>query len=440
MNRLLSNTSWIMFGQIIQMVISFFVGILSTRYLGPSNYGVITYVASYVAFFSSIGLMGMDTVIVSRLVKDPDHDGEEVASAVALRTFVSLLCMAAMILVVAVVEHGDRMYVMVALLSGFELVFKAFGTIGFWYQYKLMSRRTAIADTIAFLIASAYRIYLLATHASLYGFAFYTSLIYLLEGLFYWILFHKDCTHPIRPDRTLCRELLHACIPYLVSGVMISLYTQVDRLMIKWITGSAEEVGYYSCAYVVSNLIAFIPNSLALSARPVLLDLKSRQAPEYETRVTQVMAAMIWFSMFYSVFITIFAGPVVNLLYGTAYLEAVAPLRILVWVSLVENLTRIRDLWLIGAEQSRFVTWFSVSGTVGNIILNAILIPVHGISGAAAATVITQFAVIMILPACFEETRQFAIDAVHALTLHNVHVRDLWNEIRTSFRGREKKA
>ena len=438
MNRLLSNTSWIMFGQIIQMVISFFVGILSTRYLGPSNYGVITYVASYVAFFSSIGLMGMDTVIVSRLVKDPDHDGEEVASAVALRTFVSLLCMATMIFVVSSVEHGDRMYVLVALLSGFELVFKAFGTIGFWYQYKLMSRRTAIADTIAFLIASAYRIYLLASHASLYGFAFYTSLIYLLEGIFYWFLFRKDCTHPIRISRSLCRELFHSCIPYLVSGVMISLYTQVDRLMIKWITGSAEQVGYYSCAYVISNLIAFIPNSLALSARPVLLDLKSRHSSEYETRVTQVMAAMIWFSMLYSIFITIFASQVVNLLYGEAYMNAVPPLRILVWVSLVENLTRIRDVWLIGAEQSRFVTMFSVSGTLANIVLNGILIPIHGISGAAAATVITQFAVIMILPACFQETRQFAADAVHALTLHEVHVRELWKEVRTSFRGREK--
>lgn len=440
MNRLLSNTSWIMFGQIIQMAISFFVGILSTRYLGPSNYGVITYVASSVAFFSSIGLMGMDTVVVSRLVKDPDHDGEEVASAVALRTAVSTICMAAMIFVVAIVEKGNQMYLLVALLSGFELIFKAFGTIGFWYQYKLMSRRTAIADTVAFLIASAYRIYLLASHASLYGFAFYTSLIYLLEGIFYVTMFRKDCVHSIKADRTLCRELFHACIPYLVSGVMISLYTQVDRLMIKWITGSAEEVGYYSCAYVISNLVAFIPNSLALSARPVLLDLKSRQAPEYETRVTQVMAAMMWFSMLYSVFITITARWVVNLLYGDAYLEAVSPLRILVWVSLVENLTRIRDLWLIGADQSRFVTWFSVSGTLGNMILNAILIPVHGISGAAAATVITQLAVIIILPACFRETRQFAIDAVRALLLRQVHVRDLLKEVADGFRGRRKQA
>jgi len=144
--------------------------------------------------------------------------------------------------------------------------------------------------------------------------------------------------------------------------------------------------------------------------------------------------------MLYSIFITITARWVVNLLYGEAYLEAVPPLRILVWVSLVENLTRIRDLWLIGADQSRFVTWFSVSGTLGNMILNAILIPVHGISGAAAATVITQLAVIIILPACFRETRQFAIDAVRALLLRQVHVRDLLKEVADGFRGRRKQA
>lgn len=52
-NRFLKNTSWILFGQIIRLVISFIISIITARYLGPSNNGVLNYVNSYIAFFHS---------------------------------------------------------------------------------------------------------------------------------------------------------------------------------------------------------------------------------------------------------------------------------------------------------------------------------------------------------------------------------------------------
>ena len=50
-NREAKNASWLICGKLAQMVLSFFVSILTARYLGPSNYGTISYVNAYVAFF-----------------------------------------------------------------------------------------------------------------------------------------------------------------------------------------------------------------------------------------------------------------------------------------------------------------------------------------------------------------------------------------------------
>ncbi|MBR4880749.1 MAG: oligosaccharide flippase family protein, partial [Clostridia bacterium] len=56
------NASWLIFGKIIHMVLSFVIGMITARYLGPSNYGLINYAAAYVTFFTSVCTLGINSV------------------------------------------------------------------------------------------------------------------------------------------------------------------------------------------------------------------------------------------------------------------------------------------------------------------------------------------------------------------------------------------
>ena len=58
------NTTWLVGGQVLRLIISFFISTISTRYLGPSNFGVINYISSYIAFFTSIIGLGINGVII----------------------------------------------------------------------------------------------------------------------------------------------------------------------------------------------------------------------------------------------------------------------------------------------------------------------------------------------------------------------------------------
>ena len=69
------NASWIIGEQIFQMLISFFIGIFTARYLGPSNYGVLNYTASFVAFVTSIVTLGMDGVVIRKIIATPEKEG-----------------------------------------------------------------------------------------------------------------------------------------------------------------------------------------------------------------------------------------------------------------------------------------------------------------------------------------------------------------------------
>ena len=87
----LKNTAWNIGGKVLQMVISLFVGMLTARYLGPSNYGIIGYTASYVTFFSVIAQLGFDSVAVKEILEHPDKQGEILGSTIFFRVIISMV-------------------------------------------------------------------------------------------------------------------------------------------------------------------------------------------------------------------------------------------------------------------------------------------------------------------------------------------------------------
>ena len=71
MNRLVNNASWIIGCKIVQNILSFVVSMMSARYLGPSNYGLITYATSVVAFILPFANLGLTNILVQELISEP---------------------------------------------------------------------------------------------------------------------------------------------------------------------------------------------------------------------------------------------------------------------------------------------------------------------------------------------------------------------------------
>ena len=66
--KVFRNASWLIACRIVQALLSFVIGTLTARYLGPSNYGIISYVASVVAFAMPIMQLGLRHTIVNEFV------------------------------------------------------------------------------------------------------------------------------------------------------------------------------------------------------------------------------------------------------------------------------------------------------------------------------------------------------------------------------------
>ena len=67
-NKVIRNAGWLIGGNIVHKLIAFIIGIWTARYLGPGDYGLITYASAYTTFFFSIATLGINSVIVKKFI------------------------------------------------------------------------------------------------------------------------------------------------------------------------------------------------------------------------------------------------------------------------------------------------------------------------------------------------------------------------------------
>ena len=237
------NAMWLIGGRVAQMVLSLFVGILSARYLGPGNYGLINYATALVNFFMSLCTLGINSVIIKDFFDNPDEQGTAIGTSIGMR-FVSTLFSAMLVISVSfILDYGEWQTIVVVALCSISLVFHVLDTIQYWFQYNYKSSVTAIATFIAYLATSIYKIVLLVLNKSVEWFAFATAVDYIVLGLMF-LIFYKKHNGPkfsfsLKKGKSLLRQSHH----YILSGMMVSLYAQTDKLMLKQMLDE-ETVGY----------------------------------------------------------------------------------------------------------------------------------------------------------------------------------------------------
>lgn len=106
--------------RLLQMVVSFFVGILTARFLGPDNYGLINRSAAFISFFTPICTLGISSVIVNELLVNPKKQEELLGSGIGIRCIASILSMIGIQLLIFLMNPGDKLLLWVAFLQSWE--------------------------------------------------------------------------------------------------------------------------------------------------------------------------------------------------------------------------------------------------------------------------------------------------------------------------------
>ncbi len=388
-NRVVKNASWIIVCKAVQAVLTLVVTVLTARLLEPEGYGVINYAASVTAFFVPIMQLGLNSTLVHELIKRPEQEGRIMGTAVTMSFASAILSVLGIFAFVSVANHSEPETVLVCVVYGTMLLFQSAELLQYWFQAKLLSKYHAIVVLLAFAVISLYKIFLLVAGWGVVWFAAAQSVDYLFIAIGLFVLYKKKADSRLSFSFMTAKELFSESKYYIVSSLMITLFAQTDKVMIKLMIGDAA-CGYYSAAFTCAGMTSFVFGAIIDSLRPIIFENKSKSKEGYENTLSALYTIIIYLSLLQSLVISIASGLVIKIFYGAAYSEAVVPLAILVWYSTFSYLGSVRNIWMLAEGRQRYLWMINLSGALVNVALNAILIPAIGISGAAIASLATQ--------------------------------------------------
>ena len=417
--KFFSNIGWLMGGKIVNMLLQFFVSLATARYLGPSNFGTINYVAAFVSFFSSIASLGLAVIVIKEIATDKYDNNEVIWTSIWLRFGTAVLSTISIIALMFITNRDDSMIVQIAFLESLSILFSSFDTINYYFQARLLSKWSSIAEVLAYVGMSLYRIYLLATNADIVWFALATSTDMIFLTVFLMIFYIKIEGFRPKFNWQLGKRLLKQSYHYLIAGLITILYAQVDRIMLGNMLDKAS-VGYYSATLTISTLWSMIPTALIQSISPILYDAAEKDRTFYLRRLRQSYAVLFWINAAYSIFVAVFAHWIILLLYGKDYLAGTIALRIVVWYYGLSTMSTLNQVYLANDGKNKYINLFCIAGLVTDVVLNFALIPIMGINGAAIATLITHIVMQIVMPYVFKETREIAVCIIRGALLQDV--------------------
>ncbi len=388
-NKAFKNASWIIGCKIVQAILNIFVSALTARFLGSSNFGVINYAASIVAFFVPVMQLGINSVIVQEIVNNKDEEGKIVGTSVVLCFISSILSIFGVFLVALMANGGEKETIVVCVLYSLLLISQAFEMIQYWFQAKYLSKYTSIIMLIAYVITTAYKVFLLATQKSVYWFALSHAIDYILIAIGLYVAYRYLGNQKISFSFPVAKRLLSNGKYYIISGMMATIYANTDKIMIKLMI-SNEATGNYSAGVACAGMTSFIFSAIIDSMRPLIVKSKNDSQEQYEHNLKMLYSIVIFLALAQSISMTVFSKLIISILYGAEYTGAVNVLRIIVWYTAFSLIGAVRNVWILVENMHKYLWKINLIGASANIVLNFMFIPILGINGAAIASLITQ--------------------------------------------------
>ena len=416
-NKFAKNAFWIMFGRIFQIVLTFITTMLVTRYLGPTKYGEITYAYSYVALFIPVGVLGLNDIIVKELLDNKEKNGEILGTTIILRTISSIFSIGIIYIVVKNMSD-NKILPYLALLQSFSLVFQAYECIMYFYQSKLLAKKTGMIHMISYSVTAIFRIVCLIIKKDIGWFAFAVSLDYIVIAILLVATYFLD-GNKLSFSIETAKRLLKKSSPYLFAGIMTVISGKSDSIILGKMIDETT-VGYYSAATTLCNAWPFVLTAIIDSASPIIIDLYSKDKDTYKKRIKQLYASIFYIGVVVATIFTIFSKPIITILYGNAYMPASLPLKIASWNTIFSYFGVARFIWMQCENKFHLERLITLVGVIFNLICNYILISNYGIVGAAITLVLTQFIMNFGLLFILKETRPNAKLILDAIMLKDV--------------------
>lgn len=367
-----------------------------SRILHPEGLGRVTFASSVIAYFSMLAQLGVPTygIRTCAVVRDAHEELSRTAQELLIINLLMCLVSYGLLALAAGFLPAFREDRKLLTIQSATILLTAIGMEWLYQaleQYGYITRRSIAFKFIALLATFA------LIHSEddviLYGavaiFAASASNIcnFFYAGRFitYRPLGHYDFRRHLRPIAV-----------FFAMACATTIYTQMDATMLG-LLASKSEVGLYDAAVKVKVVLVSLVTSLGTVLLPRVSYYIARQDMDDFYRLAgKAIHFVLLVSLPLMLYFMLFSRETVMVLSGEAFAGAVMPMRLIMPTLVLIGLTNILGIqMLVPLGREKDVLYSEIWGAGINLLVNALLIPAYGASGAAIGTVCAETAVFL---------------------------------------------
>ena len=428
--KIVDNIGWLFFDKIVRMGIGLLVGVWVARYLGPERFGLLNFAAAFAGLFSPLSTIGLPSIVVRDLIRDPESKEESLGAAALLQFAAGLFSYAMLVAVIFWLRPEDALAKTMVAIIGTLLLFKVSDVAVYWFESQVQSKYTVWVQNGVFLVFATIKIGLILSHSTLIAFAWAMMAEAGIVAIVMLVVLglREPQLRYLHFSFDRAKYLLVNSWPLLLAGVAITIYVKIDQIMLGQMMGD-QSVGIYSSAVRISEVFYFIPVMVTASVFPSVMDAKKQSETLYYDRLQKLFNLMVWISIVVALSMTFLSSEIIKLLFGAAYATAGPVLSVHIWAATFVFLGVASSQWYIVENRQILSLQRAALGAFVNVILNLLLIPKYGVIGAAWATVVSYGVADMFFDLIHKDTRKIFKMKIYAFHLTSARTLFKWDKI-----------
>jgi len=420
--KILDNIGWLFFDKFLRMAVGLVAGVWVARYLGPGQYGLLSFTIALVGLFGGISSLGLNGIVVRDIVKEPESADVTLGTAFQLQIYSGLLAFGLAVLTISILRPDDPLVRFMVAILGFTMVFKATDVLKYWFESQVQSKYVVWVENSVYFFVLAIKIGLILIKAPLIAFAWavFAESLLIAIGLFIAYSWSGGHLKGWRREYQRAVRLLKDAWPLLLSGSFVLINMNIDRVLLGNLTDE-KEVGFYSVAFILISAWYFVPVAIGGSVSPMLTKLFLMDQTRYEEYAVKLYRYFNCASFVFAVTVFFLADPLINFLYGNTYSKAGGVLAVGVWSTIFVSQVSIRGRMLIIEGAQTYVAVLVFLGMITNIFLNLFLAPSYGAMGTAYAYAFSWGLSAIFFPLLFHATRHHVLMIIGLRSSGNIN-------------------
>lgn len=365
--------------------------VLIIRFMDSTDYGVFTYAYNIITIVAIISTLGIDTAMMQFCCEDrPLEERPSIAKyafyvgITANCVFSVLTIIAALILPLSIPEGKSVLMAMAFLLP----IMSVLNYQKYWLRIAKENRKFGILTNISsvtYLVGSLALITLLGLNGAVAG-RYIGFILPIFAGVVFTKKYTKEIFKAPQLDKNNAKKVLKYGLTIAMTNGISELLYYLDVYVVGLVTTDPVSIAYYKSATVIPRVLTSLPAILMIFIYPYFAFNKDRYR-WVKKNVLLLQAVLAPICILTAFMFIVFAPQIMTGLYGSEYIAAVLPFRILVVSAVFSAVFRTiagNVLAMLGRVKENF--YMGCIECVLNIIFDYILIKAYGGVGAAIAT------------------------------------------------------